>query len=204
MTDVPTLLSELEKRWSRRGCPVTELLRPGIAEDVVRRALGRLLGERDVPAEIIEWFGWHDGPIGSGEPARLAPSDFLPLSLEAALWAWEYLRCVAKSIVDGLAGDPPGSPTDPDYFWSKDWLPIGWNEYWLSADLSGPGTATPVRVVGSYESEDFRVVKVESLASMVRGWLDAPDQAWWWSGETRRWERDLRLIPVELRSNVIL
>ena len=53
-------LRDWERSWADTGAPVDELLAPGITADQVRAALG---GDR-VHADVITWFGWHNGGLG--------------------------------------------------------------------------------------------------------------------------------------------
>jgi hypothetical protein len=193
-TGLTDLLAELEGRWLSKGWCEMSSLRPGIDEGIVRRAL---TGRRS-PLEILEWFGWHDGQLGPGEGVELAPSRFTPLSLEGAIWAGVTATALADRIVDQLAGDPSGAPTDSAFFWRESWLPLGHvGERWLAVDLATESEYVEVRSV-EWGVEDFDSVRARSLCDLVRLWLDAPNEYWSWSPTQRMWEHDSRVLPEDM------
>ncbi|MFN8185502.1 MAG: hypothetical protein U0R69_00335 [Gaiellales bacterium] len=199
MTKLTGLLAELEGTWARKGFDRFDRLRPGLAEDVVRRSLTGL----PVPTEIVEWFGWHDGQVGRAEGVTLAPSAFTPLGLESAEYASLMQQAIARGADPNLVGEQK-ELLDPGYYWEESWLPLGEinGETWLVADLGRDSATAAVRVV-NWTDEDFRSIRADSLATMVRLWLDAPDEHWAWSSPAGQWKTRPEILSSEaLRSGL--
>lgn len=199
MTGLTAALDELETAWRRKGSTDMARLRPGLqVEQIV--AFLRGAGSRAVPAEIVEWFAWHNGPATPNiarEMVRLAPSRFEPLSLETGFYAKAWLSDGARVLA--VADASQGEERNPSFWWEEAWWPIAADgvSTILVADLGSGGDAVAVRAVDWSDPEGFRLVRARSLASMVRIWLEVDDDYWWWSVEEESWSFDPRkLLPV--------
>ncbi|MBI4941116.1 MAG: hypothetical protein HY830_10250 [Actinobacteria bacterium] len=65
------LLPQLEAEWAARGVAAAKSLRPGLDP----RTVSRRLADRGLvaPAELIDWFGWHDG-VSDPEARAVSPT----------------------------------------------------------------------------------------------------------------------------------
>lgn len=97
-----TALVELEATWLRNGMPHTHCLAPGVEAAEVEAALAS--AGLTPPAEILEWFGWHDGTIWSPTEGDVLPAlglgAFQPLSLTQALDERSRMRELAATLAD--------------------------------------------------------------------------------------------------------
>jgi hypothetical protein len=84
VTSLPDLPAQLEDAWARKGAPPAAWLAPGLAAEEVERELGA--AAFGAPAEIVEWFGWHNGTIDTTVVRNfLGPTGWWPFSLAGAL-----------------------------------------------------------------------------------------------------------------------
>jgi hypothetical protein len=89
-----TLLDELDDRLRRFGAPVVEAFRPGLAEEQVREEAGA--AGLAAPADVLAWWGWHDGVDGGVPPEYAGPGvRFRPESTIVRPWH-------ALSLADAL------------------------------------------------------------------------------------------------------
>jgi hypothetical protein len=64
--DLSGLLAALEDRLRRFGAPIVEALRPGAPAERVRAELAA--DGLAAPADLVAWWGWHDGVEGPAVP----------------------------------------------------------------------------------------------------------------------------------------
>jgi cell wall assembly regulator SMI1 len=200
VTRLTAALEGLERAWLRNGMPHTHWLMPGLEASDVQAALAAV--DLAPPADVIEWFGWHNGTVwslvteGDVYPA-LGLGSFVPLSLAEALDERSRMAELAAS----LAEDPMAIPEDLP-LWEPSWLPIGRSSggALLTPEL---GTEKTVRVrVVDYWDQEFKKVRAESLAEVVEHWVEWLDGFCEWDPAVRTWSYDFAALPVELRLSV--
>src|SRR5206468_1127708 len=67
LSELPSLLHELERRLQAFGAPIVEAFCPGVSAETVRHALAAE-GVR-APRDLIAWWGWHDGVTLADAPS---------------------------------------------------------------------------------------------------------------------------------------
>ena len=122
-------LARLETTWSRFSLPIATSAQPGLAESTVRETFSAL--DLEAPAELITWFGWHNGALT--DPY-----------LREALPGWWLLRldeCVERFLFHRDFGRGEGWP-------EVEWLfPfMGMDSYRLLAALNPGSPTVPVHV----------------------------------------------------------
>lgn len=196
MTGLTAALDELETAWRRKGSTDMARLRPGLeAEQIVTFLRGA--GSLAIPAEVVEWFAWQNGPTTPNiarEMVRLAPSRFEPLSQEAGYYAKAWLSEGACSLV--VADASQREERNPSFWWEEAWWPIAADgvSTFLAADLGSGSDTVAARAVEWSDPEGFRLMRARSLAAMVRIWLVVEDDYWWWSVEEEAWRFDPRKL----------
>jgi hypothetical protein len=76
LSDLRSLLDELEQRLRAFGAPIVQAFRPGAAADEIRTALAAE-GLR-AHADVVAWWGWHDGvAMPDVPPVRSGPGVYL-------------------------------------------------------------------------------------------------------------------------------
>jgi len=205
VSELATLLVELESRWTKKGSSDSACMAPGLDREVV---IGMLEANGlPAPAELADWFGWHDGvnvELAGSRWVLLAPAAFMPFSLHEALEEREsWIQDAGRVAAEAGAEFGPELPEvqEPSFWWESTWLPIarpaGGNV--LAVDLAGTSDSVPVLVVEWSEIDDFREVRSESLTAFVRLLLDVPDPYWRWMPEEQRWVFDFAELPMEFR-----
>jgi cell wall assembly regulator SMI1 len=202
VSELASLLVELESRWKEKGSDDYTLMLPGLDRAEVARTL-EANGLR-APGEVVDWFAWHNGIDKARAGSRgveVAPSGFRQLSLRESLEERETsLRLAAKTAVDvGPVHDEDRELAAPNSWWEPTWLPIGVSSapVVLAIDLAGTSDTVPVLSVEWADIFEFRKPRVDSLAAFVRLLLDLPDAAWMWLPDEQRWGRDEAQFPLE-------
>jgi len=158
------LLTELERLLKRAGSPV-ERLGAGLAPNQVVDILASAgLG---APAELVAWFGWHNGgEANSPEAAQVIPGVFVT-SLEEAIARQE-------TLLVGLADVAKTRPNaDEDGYWGapRGWLGISDDNYGPAVDCEGSPRMPPrIRATTPFFGDDpgHRAV---SMCTLVAWWI---------------------------------
>jgi hypothetical protein len=204
MTDVPARLITLLDALTALGSPIGRYLRSGRTETEIRARLGAL--ELVPPAELIDWYTWHDGvdhvaaaPFeGDRSPLEIFFA-VTPISLDDAVSVYDEQRATRLELFD--EADP-----EADAFWRDAWFPI----------LLGPGSifavecgadatveTAPVWRVLSHPGPSTTGVVAQTLAVFIdRLMTEIRAGSVWWDEETRsiqpRQGDDLRLHDIGL------
>ncbi len=144
MSDLSDALSRLESILARSSAAIVPVLHPGLDESEVAHLLGGV-GLRPT-AEVVAWFGWHDGAGAQGMPNNMIEvvpgGEFYGL----AYLCGEYLttRKVASQL-----GAMPDSPFDAKQRWPTHWFPLLrlFGKGFLAVDLADGGSTSPVHIV---------------------------------------------------------
>jgi hypothetical protein len=154
------LLVRLDEHLERAGAPLARAWKPGITLGEFR-VFAPDIGQP--PAEIAEWFAWHDGAHFVGVDPTL-PNNLEPFDLYAAMKEREL--CLESW------GHQTGFDSHGTYF--PQWLPIcGRDDSVIVADCSGgPSALAPIHYVDNHSSTDYDAVLAESLTEMVGLWVD--------------------------------
>lgn len=146
-------------------------MHPGIDETQV----ARLLGEVNLrpTAEVVAWYGWHDG---AGE--RGMPSEVIKLVPGGEFYELRYLcgeYLTTRRSASELA-ETHGSPFDAEQHWPAHWFPLLrlFGKGFLAIDLAGgDGTTSPVHVVWHYsDPEEKARVAWSSIGTFVEAVID--------------------------------
>jgi len=126
-------LTRLEATWSRLGLSVATTAEPGLEEGVVVETFAAL--DLEAPAELVTWFGWHNGARGDPYTREAVPGWWL-LRLDECVdrflfhrdfgrsegwpeveWLFPFMAMDAYRL---LAEVRPGSPTVPVHVGPRD------------------------------------------------------------------------------------
>ena len=194
MTALAELLPQLEAAWARSGL-IDEHMLPGLTEPEIRQALAGLTD--DPPAELIDWFRWHNGTPTVLPVFRMAPSGFEPLSLSLAL----AVRVRDLELSADAGAEAP--EMDPAGLIQPEFLPIGGSaggSILMVALAAGAwGSAGAVMRV-RWDEYPFWSVQAPSLTAMVELWLTALDTGLWSWVEDGVWDFPMEL-PPQLRDH---
>lgn len=162
-------LSRLESILVRSRAAIVPLLHPGIDEAEVARLLARL-GLRP-SAELVTWFGWHDGAGSPGVPSvavRFVPGgEFYDLRHLCDQYVMK------RSNASDVAA-MPGSVYDVEQLWPTHWFPLLrlFGKGYLAVDLAAnEGSTSPVHIVWHDIDLDERA-DWESVRSFVETVID--------------------------------
>jgi hypothetical protein len=162
-------LSRLESILVRSRAAIVPLLHPGIDEAEVARLLARL-GLRP-SAELVTWFGWHDGAGSPGVPSvavRFVPGgEFHDLRHLCDQYVMK------RSNASDVAA-MPGSVYDVEQLWPTHWFPLLrlFGKGYLAVDLAAnEGSTSPVHIVWHDIDLDERA-DWESVRSFVETVID--------------------------------
>jgi cell wall assembly regulator SMI1 len=166
LTNVPARFDELVGALAELGSPIGRYLRPGRSPDEIEGA-ARSLGLA-APAELVDWFGRHDGPDDDGlrtvDP-QASPLELFPMVRPLALAESVSLCLDMRDSAEGLG-------EEGDRFWHADWLPILFGSNSIFA-VESPGAADGARVWRALShpglSETGPVA--ESLAAFLERWI---------------------------------
>jgi hypothetical protein len=200
MTWLPARLARLEELWIQAGVPVENLFAPGITGTETRSILQG--GGLAAPAEIIEWFAWHNGAVKPRVGITpLGPTAWTALSLREALASrTEWLRG-AK----GAAEEDQGL-TLAEYWWPEFWLPIAEDggQGVLAVDLREGTDTVAVRDV-RWSNSEFRTVREDSLKDLIDVWIRIIERGGWtWSDSIGLWEGAYISLPLDLRRRSLM
>lgn len=206
MSELATLLSELESRWKQKGSDDYTTMAPGLDRAEVVRTL-EAHGLR-APGELVDWFSWHNGVDREKAGSRwvlLAPTAFQQFSLIECLEERESWLQLAPRAAAGIAEQYGETAVpemlEPSFWWEPTWLPIarpaGGDQ--LVVDLASTSDSVPVLDVEWSDIDEFRRPRAESLTAFVRLLLAVPDAYWQWLPAEQRWVRDFAEFPMELR-----
>ena len=136
-------LSRLEAILDRSGAAIVALFHPGIGQPEVLAAFDGI-GLRP-SAEVVTWFGWHDGAGGPGMPTtviNLVPGgEFYGVHDLCR----EYVQ--ARSVAEEVGSMPEGS-LRPDDLWRVSWFPLLrlFGKGYLTVDLGAGDETSPVHI----------------------------------------------------------
>lgn len=194
ITLLPELLGRLEASWESHGVVVPEHFAPGLSQEAIQSALADLA--TPVPAEITEWYGWHNGGGPNSEHvARLGPSSWRAMALEDALGERLDRLQGANYLAADMGGQMPAS-----HWWELNWLPIAHNggQGVLAVDLGTGRDGMDVRNVSWDDPESFRHVWAGSLADVVATWQRVLDTGGWdWDPALRIWTGDQASVGAD-------
>lgn len=190
------------------GWPYRERLAPGadpsrVVEELTSAGL-------PAPSEVVEWFGWHDGIIGT-DRTTFGPTTLVPLSLREALDERGRWLALVQDLVDDGHPDFP-CLGDPDWWWDPLWLPLAGYDSWMVADLGTSTVVAPVRLGrpgdGGGPEEDpytsgFRRVVAPSLAQAIRECRRLLAAYMWWNPDANGWDLDYSSVPLEDRGSFL-
>ena len=128
-------LARLEATWSRFDLPIATSVQPGLSEVAVRETFAGL--DLHAPAELVTWFGWHNGALT--DPY-----------LREAMPGWWLLRldeCVERFV---FHRDPGRGEGWPEVEWLFPFM--GMDGYRLLAEVQPGSPTTPVHVGPSGDS----------------------------------------------------
>ena len=209
VSELTTLLAELESKWTQKGSDDYTKMAPGLD----RAKVVTTLESRGpcAPSEVVDWFSWHNGVVrekAGSDWVLLAPSGFQQFSLLESLeeqesWT-EQAAHTASEMAGFLGEDEAPEMLEASYWWEPTWLPIARSvgPDVLVVDLAGASDSVPVLIVESSDMDDFRRHRAESLTAWVRLLLDVPDAYWRWlpsEDRTTGWVFDFAELPIELR-----
>jgi len=170
---LPGALSRLEGILVQSRAAIVPLLHPGIDEaEVVRLLAGVGLSPS---AEVVTWYGWHDGAVASGVPSvaiELVPGgEFYDLRYLCG----EYQEARSASVyVASTTADLPsktGFRVTADDLWRVSWFPLLrlFGKGYLAVDLAhNEGSTSPVHIFWHDSDPEERArVAWETVGSFV-------------------------------------
>ncbi|MGW5582092.1 SMI1/KNR4 family protein [Micromonospora chokoriensis] len=185
--NLTTVLGQLELQWRRNNAPIAARLAPGHSDEHLAAAFAAV--PLSLPAEVRQWWGWHDGV------RRLEPGTRLGVESQIGPGGWEFLSLTEafdeRSLMLDVCGRThyPADDRDWDGYWRPSWLPVfalDGNLVFVDLDRSPQGRA-PVHL-WSAQPEDVGVPRTVSLTELLATWVHLLDQRYyWWSAEQGRW-----------------
>jgi hypothetical protein len=144
-------LSRLEAILDRSGAAIVPLLHPGIGQPEVLAAFDGI--GLSPSAEVVTWFGWHDG---AGEPG--VPTTRIELVPGGEFYGThdlcrEYLQARSTALeVASNAADLPsktGFHATADDLWRASWFPLLrlFGKGYLAVDLDAGDETSPVHII---------------------------------------------------------
>lgn len=159
-------LSRLESILVRSRAAIVPLFHPGIDEAEVTSLLAGV--GLSPSAELVTWFGWHDGAGSPGVPSvaiRFVPGGEF-FDLRHLCDEYDTTRSAASDVAA-----MPGGVFDSEELWRARWFPLLrlFGKGFLAADLGGNDSSTsPVHIVWhDSDPEQRSLVAWESLGSFV-------------------------------------
>lgn len=174
-----SLLADLEIAMFDAGAPLAA--KPGVSEREVREVL-RGVGLAP-SAELVVWFGWHDGSARDSQPGM---SQYLPnLDMASLSDAAERYRVTVLDFT-------PLPPPEPEMLFfgaGPGWLRLGRSNIGLAVECTG--NDTPRIRFAHEEFFDSPGCRALSLCTFV-GWLlyGVRNGAYVWDPTVQRWEVD--------------
>jgi hypothetical protein len=144
-------LELLEAILQRSGAAIVPILHPGIEEREVRATLQSV--GLTPSAEVVTWFGWHNGAGGRGMPTthiELVPAGAF-YYLRYLCGDYQKVRSVAEYVASTTAELPSktGFRATADDLWRVSWFPLlsllGKGS--IAVDLGAGETTSPVHIV---------------------------------------------------------
>lgn len=202
MSELASLLSQLDDLWRELDCVNVDRLAPGLEPDLVRRTLHA--NGLASPEELVEWFAWHDGSVDDGVGSEIArPGGGPLLSLEQSLTARkENLRTAEWGA--GEIDDVLGEGVTSGVLWETNWLPLT-GDHPLTVELvDSRDRAVVVRRFFWDDPEASRKIRASSLAEVVSAWLQILRDYWRFDPEKERWRLASGEIPLSLKRTALL
>lgn len=160
------LLARFTTALTDTGFRMSDLLAPGLLEGDVRAGLATI--EMEPAAELVTWFGWHDGATETDPPTwgRAKLAVWYPFSLKESMEDWQR--------------QDKGQEV---WQWRPAWLPIAHvgNSARLAVDCSPPQrTAATLRAVHPESGwfSDTDAPAVEGFGTAVTWWTVALEKGW--------------------------
>ena len=158
------LLAELDDAWRAAGLPIARHTRPGLDPDEVRRQCHAL--DLEPTAELVAWFGWHDGTDVRHAVRR---ANYVGVDHLTLISLTEALEIV-------VAHWQPTDPTKPTWgvAWREGWVPIAreGNGTVLVVDCRRPADEpSPVRRFHPDDDAHAEVVHYPSVAELAADWV---------------------------------
>lgn len=202
MSELSRKLRDWEDQWRRQGVSVDDYLAPPTTRERVHEILTNV--GLHACEEAVDWFTWHDGARVHPLAFEVAPSPFLPLSLEEATADRDSRREVAVLTASDVRGEGCPELEDPDYYWEPTWLPIARDSgpRVVALELTADARDCPVRVIDPWASgeDSYRQVSAPSLTEAVRLWMEWMEHGGWaWSPDQARWIRNWEAVPLQIR-----
>jgi hypothetical protein len=182
------LLVRLDEHLERAGAPLARAWKPGITLGEFR-VFAPDIGQP--PAEVAEWFAWHDGAHFVGVDPVL-PNNLEPLDLDLAM------RCREDHLSD--SGPHCGLPSSMTY--RPEWIPIcGSGNIMIVADCTHDAhSRAPIHYVDIHSGLDYSIELLPSLTHLVALWVDIFDRnCYLYDQESDEWESLDYWEPQQLR-----
>ncbi len=190
MTALADALVRYEAVWASIKPAGVLPLRPGIHEDATREALAR--EGLPAPAEILDWYAWHDGTDDRG--ASALPSRWQLLALDEALHQRRRLiQAGHRDAASLVAGEMSAEWYDPSHYWRPSWLPILLADMtYAAADLDAASPSVPVRFWAADEMELAHEGATPSMVSLFEYWIAVAQRCTRWQakGDSGYWVVD--------------
>ena len=143
-------LSRLEAVLDRSGAAIVPLLHPGIGQTEVVAAFDGI--GLSPSAEVVTWFGWHDGAGERGMPTTLI--ELVPggefYGVHDLCSEYVQARRVALEVASNTADLPSktGFHATADDIWRVSWFPLLrlFGKGYLAVDLGADDETSPVHI----------------------------------------------------------
>src|SRR5262245_32157109 len=176
--------------------PSTDWLAPGLDRETIRAELERQ--GLAAPAEILEWFTWHNGCSGRERNIRhwYGPTSFHVQSLSQCLEIRDHYQEWARSEQE--VGSPPED--SEEQLWDSSWLPLAWSGGTgiFAVDLAEPGENAPV-LLHDHTAPGQKHPVLPSLAALISIWIEVLSNYCTWNSELGAWDMAFDQVPRELR-----
>ena len=143
-------LSRLEAILDRSGAAIVPLFHPGIGQPEVLAAFDGI-GLRP-SAEVVTWFGWHDGAGERGMPTtliKLVPGGEF-YGVHDLCREYVQARSAAEYVASNVADLPSktGFHSTADDLWRVSWFPLLrlFGKGYLAVDLGAGDETSPVHI----------------------------------------------------------
>ena len=137
----------MEALLAREGAAIVPTMNPGISAAKVAAQLGEL--GLTPSAELVAWFGWHDGAGETG----VTPHDVVNIVPGGEFYSLDLLcrECrETRTVAAQLAASPRWPFGDADNWWPSTWFPLLrlFGKGYLAVDLAGGEHApTPLHLI---------------------------------------------------------
>jgi hypothetical protein len=144
-------LSRLEAILDRSGAAIVPLFHPGIGQPEVLAAFDGI--GLSPSAEVVTWFGWHDGAGERGMPTshiKLVPGGEF-YDLRYLCGHYQEARSIALEVASNLTDLPSktGFHATADDLWRVSWFPLLrlFGKGYLAVDLGAGDETSPVHII---------------------------------------------------------